>query len=297
MFQATDLIIRPTWPLTAWNLGSFTPLGTLISLKTRQHLACSVKFAVGCGRVLLSIASFEKFGLKFCAFCHFGFFRVQIMVEPLHETFQSLERLSDLVLVSSDGVEFRVHKVFLARSSPFFRELFSTAALDGGQIQVSDTTRLQLNELEAPQLETFLNYVYSPPGTSPISLDNVKMLTEAGRKYQMQTLLSASDDFCTRKVDLVDKAVLEWLGFAYEYDLPSFTRKCEQLVERSSVRDLIGHLSEREVDALHRKVASKLLKCAASCQVILLGIYRYLSTRHASCICFSSLPGVCRNSL
>lgn len=142
---------------------------------------------------------------------------------------QSLEPLADLVLVSADGIEFRVHRVFLARSSLFFREMFSSgskSSLEMVEMPNSDTNglpRVQLPEFQGCALEIFLNCVYSPfsgisCGTrfpSLITEQNLTLITEAARKYQMPSLLAASDDFCCRQVKLCSAAVVQWMGFAY----------------------------------------------------------------------------------
>lgn len=179
-------------------------------------------------------------------------------MENIDDTFQSLAPLSDLVLIASDGSGFRVHKVFLARSSFFFRDMFLNAE---GSSSFSSTSRLNLDELQGSDLKDLLNCIYWPVGSpsSPFSLGNVKMLTEAARKYEMPMLLAGSDEFCCKTIEVKSGSVVEWLGFAHEYGLEKFSKKCEHAVKTFSLEQMIGHLTPEQLEALPRKVAAKML--------------------------------------
>lgn len=215
---------------------------------------------------LISIISQKIIVLEI--FGHWGFQRFVFLIlmivasssmESISETCRKLKSFADMTLVASDGIEFHVHKVFLARSSIFFREMFLSA---GSTSHLSESSRLQLSEFQGCDLREFLNCIYSPAGIPiPISLDNVKMLTEAARKYQMPALMTASDMFCCQEVNLVGGGqVLDWLSFAYEYELQDFAKKCEQAVKMFSLDQLIGHFkTAEEIDALPKKVATQLL--------------------------------------
>lgn len=186
-------------------------------------------------------------------------------MEPIGQVFQDLEHLSDLVLVSADGVEFHVHKVFLARSSPLFRDMLSsTSIFSCGDGQASGHTRLQLHVLIGCELEAFLECIYMPAGGSAsITQNNVKMLTEASRKYQMPTLLAAIDEFCCQSVEVNSGNVVEWLLFAYEYGLQGLSRRCDRVMEKANLVQMIGHLTEEELGSLSKDVTIKILKRAS----------------------------------
>lgn len=102
---------------------------------------------------------------------------------------------------------------------------------------------------------------------SPVNSDNVKMLAEAARKYQMAELLDCCDYFCTRGVDLNTKNVSGWLEFAYQYELEEFSKRCEAYVNRENIVEIIENLGGvDQLKSFPPSVAAKLLMCAANRQ-------------------------------
>lgn len=191
-------------------------------------------------------------------------------METLTEKLQRLEGLSDLRLVSADGVVFHVHKVCLAGSSLFFRDMFCAGTSPNEMLQLHaefGQTELQLRELKGCELEVFLGRIYMTDSAGeffhPITLDNVKILTEAARKYQVPSLLAFSDNFCVEAAEVNSGSVIDWLKFAYDYDLPKFSLKCEEVVKRGDLQQMIGHLPEIDLEELPSRLAAKLLIRAA----------------------------------
>lgn len=92
-----------------------------------------------------------------------------------------LEYLSDLVLVSAEGDKFSVHKVFLAKYSGFFRELFSpistgpSTSADVGEkrrrLEMAQTgpdshkvLEVKMDDISSEILETLIAHIYSSSG-------------------------------------------------------------------------------------------------------------------------------------
>lgn len=106
-----------------------------------------------------------------------------------------LEYLSDLVLVSSDGERFLVHKVFVAKYSVFFRNMFSECCAtkppaakkkkDGKYGAVEAMETLKLDDVSSETMKPLISLMYCTTGSRSmkhISADNVKSLTEVARK-------------------------------------------------------------------------------------------------------------------
>lgn len=70
-----------------------------------------------------------------------------------------LEALSDMFVVSSEGARFPVHKVFLARFSLLFREMFASdegGAQQGCHQEPGKKPELQLSDLNSKELEALI---------------------------------------------------------------------------------------------------------------------------------------------
>lgn len=174
---------------------------------------------------------------------------------------EELEHLSDVVLVSSDGVEYSGHKVFLSRYSKVFQDMFLTTP---HQAPKTENTFLKFEDMDSGQLEQFLKCVYSEITVFPeINLKNVKVLTEAARKYEMTKLLKACDNFSSSFVKLDSTSVLDWMVFAHEYGLPKLSSKCEAFIKSGDISEIFGSLIQRPFeDSIQSTVAVSILKTA-----------------------------------
>ncbi|KAJ7061336.1 hypothetical protein C8F01DRAFT_1057883 [Mycena amicta] len=110
--------------------------------------------------------------------------------QPTSASYSSMfsDPTGDIVLVSSDNVKFRLHKVVLGLASPIFRSMFSLPQ-SGGDVEEQE---VQMSESGAA-LERMLSFWY--PGTeTTIDSDNLTGLSEVLElgllKYDMQFLAS-----------------------------------------------------------------------------------------------------------
>lgn len=94
-----------------------------------------------------------------------------------------LECLSDLVLVSSDGVKLPVHKVLLAKYSGFFLVMFSSgSSLANLETQMGPNSRQEVNfqDVAGGTLNTLVDLIYSNPGKVFLCTTVVIILVSCG---------------------------------------------------------------------------------------------------------------------
>ncbi|KAF8334638.1 uncharacterized protein EI90DRAFT_2847515, partial [Cantharellus anzutake] len=83
----------------------------------------------------------------------------------------------DVILRSTDGVEFRVHKYILSISSPFFSSMFTLPQTSG------ETQTIEIAE-DAKTLDALLRFIYPTSGLRRIeNLEEGISILFASRKY------------------------------------------------------------------------------------------------------------------
>jgi len=92
---------------------------------------------------------------------------------------------ADLILRTSDHVDFRVHKIILSLASPVFKDIFSlpTATIDGDEIR-DGLPVVTLSE-SSRALELALRFMYPIPSPT-VKLDDILILLEFSTKYDMK---------------------------------------------------------------------------------------------------------------
>ncbi|KAH9023519.1 hypothetical protein EDB84DRAFT_1580438 [Lactarius hengduanensis] len=110
---------------------------------------------------------------------------------------------ADVIVRSSDHVDFRVHKAILATSSPVFNDIFSLAqpsnheAVDGFPI-------VQLSE-DAELVRALITALYPIPFEMPASYNRILALLAAAQKYNMDTVQSSiRTEVSRRKLSFLD---------------------------------------------------------------------------------------------
>jgi hypothetical protein len=97
-------------------------------------------------------------------------------------------RGADVILRSSDLVDFRVHKSTLSISSPFFNDMFSLPQPPLGHDEMVDKLPVvQLSEC-AEVLLSLVTMLYPIPVVIPDSYDKALALLAASQKYDMPTV-------------------------------------------------------------------------------------------------------------
>ncbi|THH15192.1 hypothetical protein EW146_g5241 [Bondarzewia mesenterica] len=103
---------------------------------------------------------------------------------------------ADIILRSSDDVDFRVHKLILSLWSPFFKDMFSLpqpspTAIDNttaGEIPVIPVTE------DAETLDFMLRSIYPVRSPKIKKLSDLRFVFEASRKYQIETFDGVAEE-------------------------------------------------------------------------------------------------------
>jgi hypothetical protein len=95
---------------------------------------------------------------------------------------------ADVILQSSDHVNFHVHRSVLVKSSPFFRDMFS---LPQPSSDASDELPMVHVSETAEVLNSLISMLYHVPPEMPRSSDDILALLAATDKYDMGTVQSS----------------------------------------------------------------------------------------------------------
>jgi len=102
---------------------------------------------------------------------------------------------ADVILRSSDNVDFRVFKVFLSKASPVFKDMFKLPQTPTGQNDDDTKDGLPIVQMAegSKTIETILTMCYpmtlvDPMVAAPEELEDVKLLLEAAIKYDIATV-------------------------------------------------------------------------------------------------------------
>jgi hypothetical protein len=96
---------------------------------------------------------------------------------------------ADVILQSSDLVNFRVHKSVLATSSPFFSDMFTLPQAPNGTAP-DELPVVHVSE-DAVVLNSLISMLYPVPPEIPDSSDDALALLAAAAKYDMDTIRSS----------------------------------------------------------------------------------------------------------
>ncbi|KAH9017246.1 hypothetical protein EDB85DRAFT_2096544 [Lactarius pseudohatsudake] len=95
---------------------------------------------------------------------------------------------ADIIVRSSDHVDFRIHKLILATSSPVFKDMFSLSQPSNNEA-VDELPVIQLSE-DAELVRALITALYPIPFEIPASYDKILALLAAAQKYDMGTVHS-----------------------------------------------------------------------------------------------------------
>ena len=183
---------------------------------------------------------------------------------------------ADIILRSSDQVEFLVYKVILSKASPVFKTMFSLPQ------PATDTTQNSRPIVDLAEnskvLATVLSAIY--PHTSvaadPLSLDGLIATLDAAKKYDMVTALRRlMDSTCTEPLR---NSPVEAFCVAYSHEL----REAAQIAARASLKDRLtledieDKLQYINGPAIHRLWKFHRACCAAAVEAIPTNIFPWI---------------------
>jgi BTB/POZ domain len=96
---------------------------------------------------------------------------------------------ADVILQSSDLVQFRVHRSVLVTASPFFADMFSLPQPQNDAAP-NELPVVYLSE-DAEVLNSLISVLYPVPPEMPLSSDNILSLLSAAAKYDMDEAQSS----------------------------------------------------------------------------------------------------------
>ncbi|KAH9023515.1 hypothetical protein EDB84DRAFT_1564687 [Lactarius hengduanensis] len=106
---------------------------------------------------------------------------------PLPECLDISE--ADVIVRSSDGADFLVHKAILASSSPVFRDMFSLPRSPNSEA-VGELATVEISE-DAELVRSLITILYPIPSEIPASYDKILALLAAAHKYDMTAVQSS----------------------------------------------------------------------------------------------------------
>ncbi|KAI0365030.1 hypothetical protein BV20DRAFT_1056773 [Pilatotrama ljubarskyi] len=124
----------------------------------------------------------------------------------------------DLVIRSSDGIEFHTDKCIVANASPVFADMFSLPCACSPSVDGKDTPVVDVTEPGAVW-EHLLSFCYLRVDELYLGPDGIRALLEAAKKYQMDAVIMCA-------YDLTDVARVAARGCL---DLPADLGKAEGL--------------------------------------------------------------------
>lgn len=121
---------------------------------------------------------------------------------------------SDIILRSSDNVDFHVHRLFLSKASPVFRDMFSLP--QGMDTPLTGAPIVQMSEGQQ-SLDTMLRFCYPIPDPPLTSIGAIKQALKVGQKFQIAQIESAVQERAISNVRTFDPPeTLYALGWRYQ---------------------------------------------------------------------------------
>ena len=127
---------------------------------------------------------------------------------------RAANQLCDVTLCVAEE-EFKVHRLALAASSPYFSAMFTNEHLE------SSLSRVELNGVDAGAVRSLLEFVYS--SSLMICEENVQAILAAANLLQISSVVEACCEFLEAQVDVVNclgiAAFAELLSCSQLYDV------------------------------------------------------------------------------
>ncbi|KAL1941186.1 hypothetical protein VTO73DRAFT_7398 [Trametes versicolor] len=190
---------------------------------------------------------------------------------------------TDIVLRSADHVDFHVWRGILREASAFFANMFTDA--DGGS---SDAPLVPMTE-SSRTLESLLRLCYPVPDPEFASIDDLKPVMVAARKYQMDYIMQV---LTRRLLIFAEKTPLQAYAVALQFDLVDAAKAAGRLTLRYD--DPCPFTEELEVvpAAAYYRLLAYRRKCAdVACQAVRDlrwlddASYVWFKTRQGTCTC------------
>lgn len=128
---------------------------------------------------------------------------------------------ADYTLTSSDGEDFQVHRLILAKQSEFFSKLFTV------DMKEKETKSVKFEDVNAATLEKVLKFIYTGEMNVP-DYNMLKNLLYAAEKFGFNGLKK----FCVDKMksEVKKENVLDIFSSADMYNLKELEEECFEII-------------------------------------------------------------------
>ena len=177
---------------------------------------------------------------------------------------------SDIILRSSDGVNFHVFKLILSLASPVFKDMFT---LPQPQPDASSVHTIPMAESSAT-LNSLLLFCYPTPNPTFCSLDDAIAVLEAARKYDMAGTLSCASDLVVAQFVSTSSLELYALSCKLGWKHHAQTAATEALKIKNLGRPSIPFAGMRDITAFdHNRLLSYHYQCGVASQALVRSLH------------------------
>jgi hypothetical protein len=128
---------------------------------------------------------------------------------------------TDFTIKCSDGVELKVHRVFLSQRSEYFSKLFTTEMLE------KDKNFVEFSDIDSETMEQVLNFIYKSNFTAETQTQTVNLIY-AAEKFQMINLKAESIEKLLMQLDLLN--VIENFFVAEIHNIDELSHICINMI-------------------------------------------------------------------
>lgn len=130
---------------------------------------------------------------------------------------------ADLILRSSDSIDFRVHKLFLSDVSPVFADMFSLPQPNDSKDILDGLPVVPLSE-DSKIVNTLLEFCYPSKVPKPTDLDELRDVLIAADKYSMSEAIAAQCEGFLRRSEFLEKEPWRVYGIACRWGLADLAK-------------------------------------------------------------------------
>ncbi|KZT07326.1 uncharacterized protein LAESUDRAFT_124345, partial [Laetiporus sulphureus 93-53] len=167
---------------------------------------------------------------------------------------------ADVILRSSDGVDFRVKKAIIAEASTFFESMFTRPRLQAASDEYRDGLPVIPMTEDKNTLEKLLRICY-PVRDPDIDLHEIAPLLDAARKYDIDVV---TDVIMGKLEAYAVTDSLETYAIAIRHDLPSVAKAAA----RHSLEERMDYTPFSELDNISASAYARLLLYRQMCSEV-----------------------------
>jgi hypothetical protein len=166
------------------------------------------------------------------------------------------ERRADLILRTSDGAYFRVFKIVLSLASPIFADMFNIPQPPSEQGH--DELQVVTISEDSQVLDLCLRHLYPVPPPTALTLQDVRILAEFARKYEVTSLGSVIGYYLT---DYIEDDPVGTYAIAITYGY----KRVGAMAAQSSLKLPFSHLQSPHLQCITAEQYGELIRYHVAC--------------------------------